>query len=68
LFGLVEGGHSLDDEEIDSAGDEDADLVSKGGAGFVEAGFAEGFESDAEWADGSSDPGLPAGIPRGRRE
>ena len=34
------------------------DLFGKGGAGFVEAGFAEGLKAHAERADGAGDPGF----------
>ena len=39
---------------------EDANLLGKGGAGFVEAGFAERLETHAEGPDRTGDPGLAA--------
>ena len=38
-----------------------ANLLGKGGAGFVEAGFAQRLETHAERAHGTADPGL-AGL------
>ena len=62
LAGFVERGHGLDDEQVDARPlGEDANLLGKGGAGFVEAGLAQRLEAHAERADGAGDPGL-AGL------
>src|ERR1035438_9862213 len=60
--GFVERGHGFDDKQVDAASwaafCQNANLLGKGGAGFVEAGFAEGFQAHTERANRTSDPGL----------
>ena len=55
--GLIESRHGLDKEQFYAGICQGADLFGEGGAGFVEAGLAEGLEADAERADGASDVG-----------
>ncbi len=55
FVGLVEGGHGFEDQQVDAGICEGFDLLREGGAGFVEPGFAEGFEAHSQRADGASD-------------
>lgn len=55
LLGFIEGDNGFDDEEIDSAGNQAADLFGEGGAGLVEAGFSQRLKVNTEGADGSGD-------------
>ena len=58
LTGLVQRGHGFEDEHVDAGLGKGLDLLGKGGASFVEAGFAEGLESHAQGTDGACHPGF----------
>ena len=57
LLRLIEGGDGFDDEEVDAAGDESANLIGEGVEGFAEGHFSHRLEMGAEGADGAGDPG-----------
>ena len=54
---FIQRGHGLDDEQVDAGIGQGTDLLSKGGASFIEAGFAQRLEPDAERADGAGNVG-----------
>jgi len=65
LLCLVQGGHGFDNQQVNTVSrtvsSEHGDLLGEGGAGFVEAGFAERFKAYTERSDGAGNPGL-AGL------
>ena len=61
LVSLVQRGHGLNDEQVHAGIVQGANLLGKGGAGFVEAGLAQRLKPHAERTDGAGNPGL-AGL------
>ncbi len=54
--GLVERGHGFQNQHVYAGFGQGANLLGKGGAGFVQARLAQRFEADAERTDGASYP------------
>ena len=61
LVRLVQRGHGFDDQQVHAGLGQGANLLGKGGAGFVQAGFAQRLQAHAQRAHGAGDPGL-AGL------
>ena len=57
FFDVAEG---FQHQQIDAAFDQGCDLLAKGGAGFLERGFAQRFNADPKRADRASNPDVEA--------
>jgi hypothetical protein len=59
---FVQRRHRLDAEKVDAVFGQNAHLFGERGAGFVEAGFAERFKTNAERTHGAGDPSCDLGA------
>ena len=56
LARLIQGGHRLHNQQVDATSLEHADLLGKGRAGFIQAGFAQRFQPHAQWSHCAGHP------------